>query len=65
MTEVHPLCCDCSECLPGFPAKALPVRQDDEVYLPRLPRMVTRQHALDRHTRYRARKRLARELAKP
>lgn len=21
MTEVHPLCCDCSVCLPGFPAK--------------------------------------------
>jgi hypothetical protein len=40
---------------PGWPALATPVRQDDTVIMPRLPRMATRLNALDRHTRYRHR----------
>lgn len=47
----------------GWPQEPLPVRPDETVLLPRLPRMITRLNALDRHARYRERKRLARDLA--
>jgi hypothetical protein len=64
MTALHPKSCCCYDCTPGFPASPGRVYQDSATLMPRLPRMVSRLHALDRHTRYRARKRLARELAR-
>lgn len=39
----------------GWPQEPLPVRKDATTLFPRLPRMVTRKNALDRHTRYRIR----------
>jgi hypothetical protein len=49
----------------GWPAAAPRVYSDPRRIMPPPTRMATRKNALDRHARYRARKRLASLLVKP
>ncbi len=49
----------------GFPAQQTRVYHDPRPLLPRPIRMATRKNALDRHARYRERKRMRKLLGEP
>jgi len=51
--------------VPGWPQESLPITLDLKRIHPKPIRMKSRRHALDRHARYRERKRLAKKLREP
>lgn len=63
-SDMHLRGCDCDECCPGTKAQAtrVYVPESQAPFLPAPMRAKKRQGALDRHTRYRHRKRLLRLL---